>query len=146
MLLKDVNDRTPVFQFQDYQSEVSEDSRIGSTVTTVQATDVDSAENTVVMHTSDLLPFSYSRTTFTKCQLPRAAPFLVPVDGLVPSYFNLSTKATGTEIFLTAKITSQQQLVNQRLTITGCKASFFYYERSQNLIFCARLWSLFLFY
>lgn len=49
VLLKDVNDRTPIFQFQDYQSEVSEDSPVGSTVTTVQATDMDSAENTVVI-------------------------------------------------------------------------------------------------
>ncbi|XP_078366665.1 protocadherin Fat 4-like [Oculina patagonica] len=50
VLLKDVNDRTPVFQFQDYQSEVPEDSPVGSTVTTVQATDMDSAENTVLTY------------------------------------------------------------------------------------------------
>lgn len=39
---------------------MSEDSPVGSTVTTVQATDMDSAENTVVIHTSDLLPFFYT--------------------------------------------------------------------------------------
>ncbi|XP_020618416.1 cadherin EGF LAG seven-pass G-type receptor 1-like [Orbicella faveolata] len=50
VLLRDVNDRTPVFQFQDYQSEVKEDSPVGSTVTTVQATDMDSAENTVLTY------------------------------------------------------------------------------------------------
>ena len=55
ILLKDINDRIPVFQFQDYQSEVSEDSSAGTTVTTVQATDKDSPENTVVIH---LLTFS----------------------------------------------------------------------------------------
>ena len=54
-----MNDRTPVFQFQDYQSEVTEDSPVGSTVTTVQATDMDSAENTVVIYTSDLLALFY---------------------------------------------------------------------------------------
>ena len=47
--MKDVNDRTPVFQFRDYQSEVSEDSPVGSTITTVEATDKDSAENTAVI-------------------------------------------------------------------------------------------------
>ena len=39
---------------------MSEDSPVGSTVTTVQATDMDSAENTVVIHTSGLLPFFYT--------------------------------------------------------------------------------------
>lgn len=48
ILLKDVNDRTPAFQFRDYQSEVSEDSPVGSTVTTLEASDMDNAENTVV--------------------------------------------------------------------------------------------------
>ena len=48
ILLKDVNDRTPEFQFYDYQSEVSEDGVVGTTVTTLLATDMDSAENTVV--------------------------------------------------------------------------------------------------
>lgn len=57
--LRDVNDRTPVFQFLDYQSEVTEDSPVGSTVTTMQATDLDSAENTVVIYTSDLLALFY---------------------------------------------------------------------------------------
>lgn len=47
--MKDVNDRTPVFQFRDYKSEVSEDSPVGSTITTVEATDKDSAENTAVI-------------------------------------------------------------------------------------------------
>lgn len=47
-MLKDVNDRTPVFQFRDYRSEVSEDSPVGTTVTTLEASDMDSAENTVV--------------------------------------------------------------------------------------------------
>lgn len=48
ILLKDVNDRTPVFQFRDYQSEVSEDSPVGTTVTTLAASDMDSPDNTVV--------------------------------------------------------------------------------------------------
>ena len=43
-----MNDRTPVFQFRDYQSEVSEDSPVGKTVTTLEASDMDSAENTMV--------------------------------------------------------------------------------------------------
>ncbi|XP_068723113.1 protocadherin Fat 4-like isoform X1 [Montipora capricornis] len=50
ILLKDVNDRTPEFQFYDYQSEVSEDSVVGTTVTTLLATDMDSAENTVLLY------------------------------------------------------------------------------------------------
>ena len=48
-MLKDINDRTPVFKFQDYQSEISEDSSVGTTVTTVEATDKDSLENTMVL-------------------------------------------------------------------------------------------------
>ena len=59
ILLKDVNDRTPVFQFQDYQSEVSEDSPVGSTVTTVQATDKDSADNTVVITLSTFFSINH---------------------------------------------------------------------------------------
>ena len=43
-----MNDRTPAFQFRDYQSEVSEDSPVGSAVTTLEASDMDNAENTVV--------------------------------------------------------------------------------------------------
>lgn len=46
--LRDVNDRTPVFQFHDYQSEVSEGSPVGTTIITLLATDMDAAENTAV--------------------------------------------------------------------------------------------------
>lgn len=49
ILLKDINDRTPVFKFQDYQGEISEDSSVGTTVTIVEATDKDSLENTMVL-------------------------------------------------------------------------------------------------
>ncbi|XP_067054992.1 protocadherin Fat 4-like [Acropora muricata] len=48
--LRDVNDRTPVFQFRDYQSEISEDSRVGTTITTLLATDMDAAENTALQY------------------------------------------------------------------------------------------------
>ena len=59
--LRDVNDRTPVFQFHDYQSEISEDSPVGTTITTLLATDMDAAENTAVRFF--LIAVSASKTT-----------------------------------------------------------------------------------
>ena len=59
--LRDVNDRTPVFQFHDYQSEISEDSPVGTTITTLLATDMDAAENTTVRFF--LIAVSASKTT-----------------------------------------------------------------------------------
>ena len=49
ILVRDVNDRPPLFQFHDYQSEIPEDTAVGSKVTVLVATDEDSAENTEVL-------------------------------------------------------------------------------------------------
>ena len=46
--MTDVNDRPPVFKFQDYQKEIPENSPVGSVVLTVEANDDDTPANTQV--------------------------------------------------------------------------------------------------